>query len=138
MRDLLAEYVGRTKERVTIELKSLGGSAPLSREQLEHLFRNLISNSIEHNPQDKELRIEIGEADARGVTRFYVRDDGRGIPASILPNVFLPFRRGLESSPVHLGLGLALVESIVSSAGGSVTCESEPGRSTTFWIEFHH
>ena len=60
-----------------------------------------------------------------------VRDDGCGMTADVLDRIFDPFfttkRRGT-------GLGLAMVQRIVSDHGGSVSVESQPGEGARFTV----
>jgi signal transduction histidine kinase len=100
-----------------------------SREQLAHVFRNLIRNAIEHNRDLTNLAVEVGRDGAAG---FYVRDNGRGIPESLHACIFEPFRRATVDDDEGLGIGLALVEAIVTQAGGKIQVESQPGEGATF------
>ena len=63
---------------------------------------------------------------------FYVRDNGKGIPVDVQRRIFEPFREGLSRHPGGIGMGLALVEAIVSDAGGEVWVESAAGAGATF------
>ncbi|MFJ7996939.1 sensor histidine kinase [Streptomyces sp. NPDC096310] len=69
-----------------------------------------------------------------------VRDDGPGIPATLLPHVFERFARGDASrsrAAGSTGLGLAIVQAVVTAHGGTVTVESAPGR-TVFSVRLPH
>ena len=58
-----------------------------------------------------------------------------GIPAEYLPHVFDRFFRVPgQSDEGGTGLGLAIVKEIVAAHGGEITCESEPGKGTTFRV----
>src|SRR5437016_8236807 len=54
-----------------------------------------------------------------------VRDNGPGIPADLLPNIFDPF---VTTKSHGSGLGLALVAKIIADHGGVIECESQPRR----------
>jgi signal transduction histidine kinase len=86
-------------------------------EQLAHIFRNLIGNAIEHNRGRPDLHVEVGQDGDANEPSFFVRDNGIGVSNEIQGRIFEPFHRGPSSSGDGLGLGLALVEAIVSNAG---------------------
>ena len=66
-----------------------------------------------------------------------VENSGPGIEAKDIPYVFKRFWRADSSRSLQgNGLGLALVKAIAESYGGSVSCRSVPGRTTTFRIVF--
>jgi two-component system OmpR family sensor kinase len=65
-----------------------------------------------------------------------VTDDGPGIPAHLLPNVFERFARGDSSrsrAAGSTGLGLAIVAAVVHAHGGTIEVRSQPGR-TAFTV----
>jgi two-component system, cell cycle sensor histidine kinase and response regulator CckA len=62
-----------------------------------------------------------------------VSDDGCGMPADVAAHIFEPF---FTTKPQGRGLGLAAVDGIVRSCGGTITVASEPGRGTTFTVTF--
>jgi signal transduction histidine kinase len=59
--------------------------------------------------------------------QLVVADDGRGIPADVLPRVFEPT---FSTTSSGAGLGLAIARRLVESWGGAITLESEPGKGT--------
>jgi signal transduction histidine kinase len=66
-----------------------------------------------------------------------VSDTGVGIPLEYQPHVFDRFFRiPGHSDEAGTGLGLAIVKEVVTSHGGEITCESEPGEGTKFKITF--
>ena len=60
-----------------------------------------------------------------------ITDNGRGIPADVLPHIFEPF---LTSRRESTGLGLAAAWGVVKAHGGRLTAESEPGKGTTMRV----
>ena len=101
--------------------------------QLAQVFAHLLLNSAqaigEGDPQAH--RVELRSlTDGRGRAVVEVRDDGPGISKQDLPRVFDPF---FTTKPVGsgMGLGLAVCHGIVTSLGGEITVESEPGKGAT-------
>jgi signal transduction histidine kinase len=106
------------------------------RDRLLQVVVNLIGNAVKFTPDGGHIVIELSSDDGDAVLR--VRDTGEGIDPSLLPHVFDPFRQADSSNMRRqggLGLGLALVHSIVEMHGGSVQAESDGrGRGATFTV----
>lgn len=97
---------------------------------LRRILQNLIANAITYTPRG-EITIGAESSDNSDVVTCFVRDDGEGIPADKLEQVFLKHRTDNEKSG-GLGLGLAIVKTFVEAHGGVVTVETEIGAGTTF------
>ena len=96
-----------------------------------------LRNAILYNRPSGRVTLRNGEAD--GVAWVEVEDTGIGIPADKLDRVFERFFRADESRNAHtggLGLGLAICRAIMHAHGGTITARSEPGRGSTFRIEW--
>jgi signal transduction histidine kinase len=97
---------------------------------------NLLDNAVKVGPPGG--RVEIGADVGDGVVRLWVRDTGPGIDPVDLPHLFERFYRGhseSQASSSGLGLGLAIVNSIVQAHGGRVHVESTAGAGSLFTIE---
>lgn len=91
------------------------------RVRLCQVLDNLVSNAIKYTPPGGRIVCALRCEDA--VVEFRVRDTGVGIAPALLPHVFEVFRQAdqtLDRAPGGLGLGLALVKSLVELHGGSV------------------
>jgi signal transduction histidine kinase/ligand-binding sensor domain-containing protein/DNA-binding response OmpR family regulator len=102
---------------------------------LEKIAVNLISNAIKFSRHGGRIRVSLtrGPGEAGTLT---VSDTGRGIPASELPHIFEPFKRGSDDAE-HIpgsGIGLALVQELVTAHGGWVQVESTPEVGSTFRV----
>jgi PAS domain S-box-containing protein len=100
---------------------------------LRQVVMNLLSNAIKYTPHGGEIGIRMG-LDGRNL-RWSIRDSGIGIPKASAARLFEKFFRADNVHTVDTegtGLGLYLVRLIVERFGGTVTCESEEGRGTTF------
>lgn len=103
--------------------------------QLGQLFQNLIANSIKYcKVETPEISIRAQWQDG-GVWRIEVHDNGIGIPKEQSKTIFEPFRR-LHSQGEYegTGLGLATCKKIVGQHGGTIWCQSEVGRGTSFFL----
>jgi PAS domain S-box-containing protein len=100
--------------------------------RLAQLFSNLLSNSAKYTPPGGRIWLSAQRTgDSVEVT---VRDDGIGIPASSLGNIFDMFWQD-ERATGGLGIGLALVKGLVEMHGGTVTAESQgDGAGSTFTV----
>jgi PAS domain S-box-containing protein len=102
--------------------------------RLAQVFANLLNNSAKYSPPGSEISIEI--ATEGGYAVISVRDDGVGIPASMLPRIFDMFVQ-LEQSGQRegLGIGLTLVKYLVELHGGRVEASSHgAGQGSTFQV----
>ena len=94
--------------------------------RLVQVCTNLLDNAAKYTPPGGELLLQAKVED--GALQVLVRDNGIGISANLLPQVFDLFTQG-DRSPDRaqggLGLGLALVKSLVELHGGSVSAHSD-------------
>jgi signal transduction histidine kinase len=98
--------------------------------QIRQALLNLVRNAKEAMPQGGRLRVEVGTVDS-GWVRLAVGDSGPGISPENLSKIFDPFFSTKEKGT---GLGLALVQQIVSDHGGRIEVDLPPSGGTTFVI----
>jgi len=98
-----------------------------------HALNNLLDNAVAYTTRGGSITLS---AAARGdAVTLTVADTGLGIPPEHLPHVFERFFRVPgRSHEGGTGLGLAIVHEIVTAHGGTITCDSEPGKGTIFRI----
>jgi light-regulated signal transduction histidine kinase (bacteriophytochrome) len=102
---------------------------------IRQVWINLISNAIKYSRNAGEPHIEIGSfPDNKSVT-FFVKDNGVGFDAQYTNKLFKVFQRlhGMEEFE-GTGVGLAIVEKIISKHGGKVWAEAEVGKGATFYF----
>lgn len=98
---------------------------------------NLLSNAVKYSPRDKRISVSVA-AERDGVV-CRVRDEGPGLSGAEQERLFLP---GARLGPVpsggegSTGYGLAIAKRFTEKLGGELTCDSAPGRGTTFslWL----
>jgi two-component system OmpR family sensor kinase len=102
--------------------------------RLHQVVTNLLNNARAHTPPGTTISVSASNGD--GNVRLEVHDDGPGLPADLVPEVFDRFSRG-DSSRTRAsggaGLGLSLVSAIAEAHGGTASVESRPG-DTTFTV----
>lgn len=102
---------------------------------LVYAFENLIQNAIKYS--DDGGRVEVALHEDGGDVVATVRDEGIGIPAAFLGNLFGEFSRAPNArrhTAEGTGLGLAIVKEVVEAHGGAVSAESVEGRGTTMRV----
>jgi len=87
--------------------------------RIAQVWQNLIANAIKHRGERTPIQIKMGWEAAAPNLRFWVQDNGPGIPAEDHERVFQPFARG-ESSEGGNGIGLATVQRILNAHQGRV------------------
>lgn len=109
------------------------GRVKVDQKLLRHSLTNLLSNAIKYSPQGG--RVEFAVEYAAGEICFRVEDQGIGIPADDLPNLFETFHRARNVGNISgTGLGLAIVKKSIDLHQGRIEVESEVGQGTTFRI----
>jgi PAS domain S-box-containing protein len=103
--------------------------------RLGQVFVNLLVNAadaLREGDATNEIQLTT-RVRADGSVAVEVRDNGRGIPRSVIARIFDPF---FTTKPIGkgTGLGLSVCHSIVTSFGGAILCESEEGRGTCFTV----
>lgn len=109
--------------------------------QLEMTLINLVKNAREafsgmentqSDPQQFLIAINAG-LDARNHPFIEVTDNGPGISAELMEEIFIPF---FTTKPEGTGVGLSISRQIMQQHGGDLRVSSEPGAGTKFTLEF--
>ena len=134
----------RFEERAGVISVRIEGDVPpvlVRRRCLEVVIENLISNAIKHGGDGGPVRVTASIAkDRRGEAKenllaVTVEDHGAGIPEDKIEAIFTPFFRLDEGKEKEgLGLGLALVKSIITIMKGEIHVRSKPGQGTAITI----
>ena len=111
--------------------KNLGTVPPVQARaaELREVLINLVLNAIDAMPQGGSLTLETRRDGEWAV--LSVSDTGVGIPHDVRRRIFEPFFTTKETGT---GLGLSIVSGIISSHGGTIDVEADPGVGTTFTI----
>jgi two-component system phosphate regulon sensor histidine kinase PhoR len=106
------------------------------RDKVRQVLANLIENAIKYSPDGG--RIDVGVEPDDEVVRFYVRDEGLGIPADEQERIFEKFYRldpGMTRGVGGTGLGLYICSELVDRMGGRIWVESAEGEGSSFFCE---
>jgi PAS domain S-box-containing protein len=99
---------------------------------LGQVFSNLIGNSLKYRSRERPLKLEIGGQLEDGAVKYWVRDNGLGIPESGNARLFQVFQRFHPQQAQGEGMGLAIVHRIVERHGGRIWAESDEAKGTAF------
>jgi len=108
---------------------------------LSRIIANLVMNAKQAMPEGGVITLEavavtLGPANEASLpegeyVRLSLSDTGTGIEPGVIPCIFDPF---FTTKPDGNGVGLTIVQRLVSRAGGHVAVQSDPGRGTTFAV----
>lgn len=124
---------------VSLELSEEQLFARIDAEQLRQIVLNLVQNAM--HAVGGEGKVTLATAlrqqpgaygrKARNYVEVIVKDNGSGIPAKAMSNLFVPF---FTTKQKGTGLGLAITQRIVQDAGGRIDVRSQPNTGTEFTI----
>ncbi|MDD4850096.1 MAG: ATP-binding protein [Gemmiger sp.] len=107
--------------------------------RLQQIFVNLLNNAIKFTPPGGHVVLTLsGELQGSDTmqTAFTVADDGIGMSEEFQKErMYAPFEQADAGEMENgTGLGLSIVKELVDAMGGQITCESAPGKGTTFTV----
>jgi signal transduction histidine kinase/ActR/RegA family two-component response regulator len=127
----------RRAQKVQLEVPSVGLPIDGDRERLAQVVYNLLANASKYSEPGAVIRVRAERAGES--VRLVVRDEGVGIAPDFLGRIFEPFfqpPQALDRAEGGLGLGLAIVRSVVELHRGTVAASSGGvGEGSTFVVE---
>jgi signal transduction histidine kinase len=91
-------------------------------DELHRLVINLLENALRHTPPGTAINVSTTTT-PDGQVELVVEDNGPGVPPELVPTLFERFVRGAGDRGGSFGLGLAIVQAVAVSHGGSVTLQ---------------
>lgn len=114
-------------------------SADVDHTLIQQVWINLISNAVKYSGKKEKPEIEIGADKINNETVYYVKDNGTGFDMKYSDKLFGVFQR--LHSPKEFegtGVGLAIVQRIVSKHGGSIWADAKVNEGATFYFTTTH
>ena len=139
---MLEHDLRRSEIRVELDLGSSLPPASGDGRALQEVVSNLVTNArdmITERRQGSVITVRTSLALDNAASRqpecveIQVIDDGPGIEPMHLPHIFEPLFTTRRPGP-NMGLGLSICYGIVTALGGTIFCESEPGRGAVFVV----
>lgn len=102
---------------------------------IRHVFANLVSNAIKYSMKKEKALIEIGSTRADKGVVYYVKDNGAGFDMKYAGKLFNVFERLHRNDEFEgTGVGLAIVQRIISKHGGRIWAEAEVDKGAAFYF----
>jgi len=135
VRSVLAElkplYPGRTEGVEVGSLPATEGDSAL----LRQVWVNLISNALKYSGKREGAKVEIGYFERDGERVFFVRDNGTGFDMRYVGKLFGVFQRLHSNEEFEgTGVGLAIVQRVVTRHGGRIWAEGAVNQGATFFF----
>lgn len=100
---------------------------------MEQVFSNLISNALKYSAKKELPEVYVWSEKKDGETIYYVRDNGTGFDMQYAHKLFSVFQRLHKTADYQgSGVGLAIVENIITKHDGRIWADSVPGEGATF------
>ena len=136
--DVLALQTARTRPGVQLQAHVAADCPTLETDRIKvhQILRNLVDNAVKFTESGR-IVVEAAPDSRAGWMTITVTDTGPGVPVAELPHIFEPFHQLGESSTRRtsgVGLGLSIVQQIVTVLGGEITVSSELGWGSTFRV----
>jgi signal transduction histidine kinase len=124
------------RKRIELRMEPLPEATLVGdRELMEYAFYNLLNNAIKYSPVETLVTV-AGEADGHRL-RLSVRDQGIGMDEKEVRQIFKKFyrtKRAEASGESGTGIGLSIVEQIITHHGGTIEVASAPGKGSCFTL----
>lgn len=128
------ELKDQQRQEVELNIKSMLGVQGDS-SMLKQVLTNLISNALKYSMKKEKPVVEIGSYAENGHHIYYVKDNGAGFDMRYYDKLFGVFQRLHSANEFEgTGVGLALVQRIITKHGGKVWAEGKVNEGATFYF----
>jgi PAS domain S-box-containing protein len=134
-RELVAKLSGEEPgQKVRFQVAELP-QASGDRAMIAQVLENLLANAVKFSRKAEQPAVELGFSAGIGEHVYFVKDNGVGFDMKYVDTIFGVFQRLHSAEEFEgTGVGLAIVEQVVSKHGGKVWAESRPGEGATFYF----
>ncbi|MEM8861799.1 MAG: ATP-binding protein [Chloroflexota bacterium] len=101
---------------------------------IEEVWYNYIGNALKYGGENPEIELGATLQPDNKTIRFWVKDNGEGVPTPLQAELFRPFTDYGRNRKMGAGLGLSIVHRIVTRLNGTVGVQSWPDKGSTFWF----
>lgn len=135
--EYLEPLIKKKKMKYIIECHPESMMGWIDTDKLDKIIYNLLSNAAKYSREGGEVSIKAETNKNFDHLIMYVSDTGNGIPKEKMKNLFRRFQDGeyRQHKVIGTGLGLALTQDLVALHKGTIRCNSEEGKGTTFIID---
>jgi CheY-like chemotaxis protein/nitrogen-specific signal transduction histidine kinase len=135
--ECLEPLLAQKKQHFTISCYPESMMGWIDTDKLDKIIYNLLSNAAKYSHEDGEVTLKVQTNVTFDHIRIEVSDTGDGIPPEKMKNLFHRFHDGeyRKHRTIGTGLGLYLTHDLVYLHHGTIRCESEVGKGTTFTVE---
>ena len=132
----LEPLIARKQMKFTIYCRPESMMGWIDTDKLDKIIYNLLSNAAKYSREKGEVSIKAIINKTYDHVRIEVSDTGDGIPPEKMRHLFKRFQDGdyRQHQTIGTGLGLALTHDLVYLHKGTISCESEKGKGTTFIV----
>ena len=134
VKSVLEEINSSTRQKISISMENL---APCSADTalIKQVWTNLISNAVKFSSKKKTSKISVGSNIKDEEIVYFIEDNGAGFDMRYVEKLFDVFKRLHRTEEFEgTGVGLAIVQRIVTRHGGRVWAESRVDKGATFYF----
>ena len=131
-------YPGGESRQITCRIKPQNLTIRLDERSLQQILLNILSNAIKFTEEDGKIDVDV-RLTAQKEIQFTISDNGIGIPADKIKNLFQPFgqvENVMTRKHKGTGLGLVLVKRLTELQDGTVQLKSKLGSGTKMILTF--
>ena len=134
--ECLEPLLARKRQTFSISCHPSSMMGWIDTDKLDKIIYNLLSNAAKYSNEDGEVSLNVQTNKTYDHIRIEVSDTGDGIPPEQMKHLFQRFHDGeyRRHKTIGTGLGLALTHDLVYLHHGTIRCESEVGKGTTFIV----